>query len=68
MQAFGVDGSDQLHLCSDHGSESDPDVVFDKNMIFLSFLLKMLLLNFTLVLWCMDKHNLRKEHLKGLMI
>jgi len=35
----GVDGLGLLHLCFDHHSESDPDVVFDKNQIFFSFLL-----------------------------
>ncbi len=32
--------SDQLHLCSDFCSESDPDVVFDKNAIFLALLVR----------------------------
>ncbi len=32
-----------LHLCFDNITEYDPDVVFDKNAIFLSFMLKMLL-------------------------
>ncbi len=44
VQHFGgVDGSDGLHLCFDHRTEYDPDVVFDKNTIFLSYLFKMLL-------------------------
>ncbi len=33
----GVDGSDWLHLCFDHRSESDRDVVFYKYMLFSDF-------------------------------
>ncbi len=33
----GVDGSNLLHLCFDHHSESNPEVVFYKNTIFLAF-------------------------------
>ncbi len=29
-----------LHLCFDNITEYDPDVVFDKNLIFLSFFMK----------------------------
>ncbi len=36
----GVDWSNLLHLCFDHHTEYDPDVVFDKKKDFLSFLLK----------------------------
>ncbi len=36
--SFGsADGSDLLHLCFDHCTEYDPDVVFDKNAFFLAF-------------------------------
>ncbi len=34
MQALHVDESDLFHLCFDHCSESDPDTVFYKNVIF----------------------------------
>ncbi len=37
-----ADGSHLLHLCFDHRTEYDPDVVFDKKSI-LFVLLKMLL-------------------------
>ncbi len=33
----GADGSRQLHLCFDHRTEYDPDVVFDKSAIFSAF-------------------------------
>ncbi len=39
--SFGdADGSNLLHLCFDHHTEHDRDVLFDNND-FLSFLLKM---------------------------
>ncbi len=40
---WDTDGSNLLHICFDNITEYDPDVVFDKNAIFLCFLLKMLL-------------------------
>ncbi len=42
--SFGsTDGSHLLHRCFDNITKYDPDVVFDKKFVFLSFLLKMLL-------------------------
>ncbi len=38
----GADGNKLLHLCFDHRTDYDPDVVFDKKYYFLRFLLKML--------------------------
>ncbi len=36
--SFGcVDGSNLLHLCFNYPSESEMDVVFDKNAIFSAF-------------------------------
>ncbi len=42
LWSFGVFGSDRLHLCFDRSSESDPDVVFNKNTIFSVFCSKCL--------------------------
>ncbi len=36
-RCWGAERSDLLHLCFDNFTEYDPDVVFDKNMIFSAF-------------------------------
>ncbi len=59
--SFGsADGSHLLHLCFDFHTEYDPDVLFDKNVIYFSFLLKMLLFYETILHSIVDK----KECLK----